>query len=143
MAKVFRLHTRESTILSKIESSKEQARRQAIKGVKDCIEPLSNAIAMKLVENNLVETTNKNGLEEQILKCLDKLNHIDEFEVDYQTAPFRNLTQHPNIVSLYVTAFVIEKLIDNKDVVDIFGSDEEIYFCINRQVLKHLTDNEK
>jgi hypothetical protein len=139
MAKIFRPGGREARILSKIESSKEYARRKAIAGIKDCIEPLSNAIAMKLVESNLVETTNKNVLEEQILKCLEKLSRADDFEIDYQNAPFRHITTQPNVVSLYVTAFVIETLINHKVVVDIFGSDEEIYLCINRQVVKFLS----
>ena len=138
MGKIFRPSSREARILSKIESSKEYARRKTIENIKDCIEPLSNAIAMKLVENNLVETTNKNVLEEQILKCLEKLSRADDFDIDYQNAPFRHITTQPNVVSLYVTAFVIETLINHKVVVDIFGSDEEIYFCINRQVVKFL-----
>ena len=138
MAKVFRPSSRESKILSRIESSKEYARRKAIGSIRDCIEPLSNAIAMKLVESNLVETTSKNILEEQILNCLEKLSHADEFDIDFQNAPFRNIVPQPNIVSLYVTAFVIETLINHKVVVDIFGSDEEIYLCINRQVTKFL-----
>ena len=91
MAKVFRPSSREASLISKIESSKEHARRRAISGVRDCIDPLSNAIAMKLVENNLVETTNKNSLEEQIIKCLDKLSRADDFDVDYQISPLRNL----------------------------------------------------
>jgi hypothetical protein len=139
MAKIFRPSSREAQILSKIESSKEYARRKTIESIKDRIEPLSNAIAMKLVESNLVETTNKNVLEEQILKCLEKLSRADEFEIDYQNAPFRHITTQPNVASLYVTAFVIETLINHKVVVDIFGSDEEIYLCINRQVVKFLS----
>ncbi|MEA1949680.1 MAG: hypothetical protein U9N83_20585 [Thermodesulfobacteriota bacterium] len=139
MAKIFRPSSREAQILSKIESSKEYARRKTIGGIKDCIEPLSNAIAMKLIENNLVETTNKNVIEEQILKCLEKLSHADDFEIDYQNAQFRHIVTQPNVVSLYVTAFVIETLINHKVVVDIFGSDEEIYLCINRQVAKFLS----
>jgi hypothetical protein len=138
MAKVFRPSSRESKILSRIESSKEYARRKAIGSIRDCIEPLSNAIAMKLVESNLVETTSKNVLEEQISNCLEKLTHADEFDIDFQNAPFRNIVPQPNIVSLYVTAFVIETLINHKVVVDIFGSDEEIYLCINRQITKFL-----
>jgi hypothetical protein len=138
MSKVFRPSTRESSILSKIESSKEHARRQAITSVRDFIDPLSNAIAMKLIEENLVETTSKNVVEEQIKLCLEKLVHSDDFDIDYQTAPFRNLVSQPHIVSLYVTAFVIEKLISNKYVVDVYGSDEDIYFCINKQVAKFL-----
>lgn len=139
MPKIFRSSSREAQILSKIESSKEYARRKTIGGIRECIEPLSNSIAMKLVENNLVETTNKNVLEEQILKCLEKLSHADDFDIDYQNAPFRHIITQPNVVSLYVTAFVIETLINHKVVVDIFGSDEEIYLCINRQVTKFLS----
>lgn len=138
MPKVFRPSTSESRIISKIESSKERARRMAIRGIKDCIDPLSNAIAMKLVENNLVETTNKNSLEEQINKCLDKLGRAEDFDIDYQIAPFRNLTPQLHVISIYVAAFIIEQLINHKDIVDIFGSDEEIYFCINQQVTKFL-----
>jgi len=139
MAKVFRPSSREAKILSRIESSKEYARRKAIQDARDCIEPLSNAIAMKLVENNLVETTNKTVLEEQITKCIDKLSRSDEFDVDYKISPFRHLVQNPHVVSLYITAFVIETLINHKAVVDVYGSDEEIYLCINRQVIKKLT----
>jgi hypothetical protein len=138
MAKMFRPSSRESSILSKIESTKEHMRRLAIGRIRDCVEPLSNGIATKLIEKNLIETTNKNELEEQFKKCLDKLSRQDDFEVDYQVAPIRNLVPQPQIVSLYVTAFVIEKLINHKDVVDVFGSDEEIYFTINQQVKKYM-----
>ncbi len=138
MAKVFRTSNREASILSKIESSKEYARRMTLKRIVDCIDPLSNAIATKLIETNLVETTNKNSLEEQINNCLDKLQRSDDFDIDYQVAPLRNLIHQPHVVSIYVTAFVIEKLINHKDVVDIYGSDEEIYLCIHQQVKRYL-----
>jgi hypothetical protein len=138
MAKVFRPSTREASILSKIESSKERRRRLAISTIRERAESVANTIAMKLVDAKLVETTNKNSLEEQITYCLEQLGRASDFDVDYQVAPLRNLVPNPNIVSLYVTSFVLEKLIDHKDVVDIFGSDEEIYYTINRQVEKAL-----
>ena len=138
MSKIFRPSHRESSLLSKIESSKEHARRRSISAVRDHIDALGNAIAMKLVENQLVETTDKNGLEEQIVKCLDTLGKSDEFDVDYLIAPYRNLVKHPHVVSLYVTAFLLEKLINHKTVVDIFGSDNDIYGCIHKQVTKVL-----
>jgi hypothetical protein len=138
MGKVFRPSSRESTILSKIESNKEHLRRLAISRVRDCSEPLANTIAMKHVEKNLIETTNKSTLDEQINKCLEKMNRLDDFDIDYQIAPLRHLVSQPHIVSLYVTSFVIEQLIKHKDVVDIFGSDEDIYFTIHEQVKKFL-----
>ena len=139
MSKRFRPSNRgESRLISKIASSTEYERRKSINSVNDHLEVLSNSISMKLVENNLIETHNKNSLEEQIVHCLEKLTHADDFHIDYQIAPIRNIVPNPNIVSLYVTAFVIEHLIEHKDIVDIYGSDEEIYTCINAQVLKHL-----
>ena len=138
MAKVFRPSSRESSILSKIESTKEHMRRLAISRVRDCSEPLANAITSKLIEKSLVETTNQNSFEEQVKGCLDRMTHMDDFDIDYQIAPFRNLVPQPQIVSLFVTAFVIEKMINHKDVVDIYGSDEELYFTINQQVKKFL-----
>jgi len=140
MSKRFRPSNRgEARLVSRIDSSKEYERRKAINAVADNPEKLSNAISMKLVESNLVETTNKNSLEEQITHCLEKLIHADDFDVDYQIAPIRNIVSNPHIVSLYVTGFVIEQVIKHKDTVDIYGSDEEIYACINRQVIKYLS----
>ena len=138
MAKVFRPSTREASILSKIESSKEHARRMAINAVRDNVEPLANAISMKLVEDKLVETTSKNALEEQIVYCLETLYRAEDFDIDYQIAPFRQLIPNPHVVSIYVTAFVIEKLINHKAVIDIYGSDEEIYHCIDQRVKNYL-----
>jgi hypothetical protein len=138
MGKVFRPSNRESSILSKIESSKEHARRRTISSARDHVDTLGSAISMKLVENQLVETTNKNSLEEQIVKCIEGLCRADDFDIDYMIAPYRQLVQHPNIVSLYVTAYLLEKLINHKSVVDIYGSDSEIYGCIHQQVIKIL-----
>ena len=138
MAKVFRPSSHEASILSKIESTKEHMRRLAISRVRDCSEPLANAITSKLIENKLVETTSQNSFEEQIRKCLDRMTRMEDFDIDYQVAPIRNVVPQPQIVSLYVTAYVIEKLIDHKDVVDIYGSDEELYLTINQQVKKFL-----
>jgi hypothetical protein len=138
MARVFRPSNREAKILSRIESSKERAQRHAIEQLKDVWDPLSNATAMKLIEENLIETTSKEDIQEQIGKSLQKLTRADDFDIDYQIAPFRNLVPRPNPVSLYLTAFVLEQLINHRSVEDIFGSDEEVYHCINRQVSKFI-----
>lgn len=140
MAKIFRPNNKESILLSKIESSKERERRVSINIVRDQAGSLSNSISMKLVENKLIETTSKNSLEDQILRKLDELGKADDFDIDYQIAPFRNLISNPNIISIYLTAFVLETLINHKDIIDIYGSDEEIYHCINNQTKKYMPE---
>lgn len=136
MGKTFHVGNRESKLLSKIESSKERERIQTINAVRNDVDAFSNKIAMKLVENGLIETVSKNTIQEQLAKCLDRLCRAEDFDIDYQVAPYRSVVSSPNIASLYITAFVVEKLIDHKDVIDIFGSDEDIYFCIQKEVAK-------
>ena len=138
MSKVFRPSRGESRILSRIETSKERARKLAIEQARNVSEPLGNALAMKLIEEKLIQTTSKEDIQKQIAASLEKLARSDEFEIDYQIAPFRNLVPRPNIVSLYLTAFVVEQLINHRSVEDIYGSDEEIYNCINRQVTRFI-----
>ena len=139
MPKFFRPNTREAAILSKIESSDEFFRKQYLKAISDYADILANAVSMKLVESGIVEIANKNILEEQIKKCLETISKASDFDIDFKTAPFRQIAVNPNIVSLYLTAFVIEDLINHRDVVDIYGCDNDIYFCINKQVVKYLS----
>ena len=136
MGKVFRPGSGEARILSRIESSKERAKQLAIQQVRNVVEPLSNALAMKLIEEKLILTTSKGDVEQQIAGSLEKLTHSDEFEIDYQIAPFRSVVPRPNVISLYVTAFVVEQLINHRSIEDIYGSDEEIYGCIHRQIAR-------
>lgn len=138
MGKVFRQSSRESKILSRIESNREYQRRQAQQQIPQCLDPLANALAQKLVENHLVETVSKNSLEEEFRSILDTLARADDFDIDYQIAPMRRLVANPNVISLYLTAWTVEKLLKHKDVVDIYGDDLEIYSCIQQQVGRFL-----
>ncbi len=138
MAKLFYTGNREAKLLSKIESSKERERIRTITTIRDNIDSLSNKVSMKLIESKLVETVSKSSIENQITRCLDTLCKAEDFDIDYMVAPFRTLISNPNIASLYLTAFIVEKLINHKDVIDVYGSDEDIYFCIQKEVAAFL-----
>ncbi|MCD4718934.1 MAG: hypothetical protein K8S13_03625 [Desulfobacula sp.] len=134
MAKIFYTGNREAKLLSKIESSKERERLRAISTIRDNIDAFSNKVSMKLIETGLVETVSKSSIENQIARCLDALCKAEDFDIDYTVAPFRTLISNPNIASLYLTAFIVEKLINHRDVIDVYGSDEDIYYCINKEL---------
>ncbi|WP_457551941.1 hypothetical protein [Desulfobacula sp.] len=141
MAKLFYTGNREAKLLSKIESSKERERIRTISIIRDNIDSFSNKVSMKLIESKLVETVSKSSIEKQIVRCLDTLCKAEDFDIDYMVAPFRSLISNPNIASLYLTAFIVEKLINHKDVIDIYGSDEDIYYCINKQLTAFLPNS--
>jgi hypothetical protein len=102
------------------------------------IDELADRISMKLIEERLIETTSKGDLQDQIQFALQKILDSEEFEIQYQVANLRTLVPRPNFISLFVTAYVVEKLIDHKCIVDIFGTDEEIYASVNKQVSRFI-----
>lgn len=134
MAKTFYTGNREARLLSKIESSKERERIRTINTIRDNLDAFSNKVSMKLIESGLIESVSKFSIENQIARCLDTLCKAEDFDIDYMVAPFRTLISNPNIASLYLTAFIVEKLIDHKDVIDVYGSDEDIYYCIQKEL---------
>jgi hypothetical protein len=134
MARDYRPNVRESSVISRLDSAKEAARAEAINRLYEVGEDLANRIAMKLIEKELIETKNKKELERQLAGCIKILITSEDFDVQYQIAPLRTLVKRPNFVSLYITAFIIEKLINHRTIVDIYGTDEEIYECVHSQV---------
>lgn len=100
----------------------------------DCVDELAQKLAMKLVNGNLIETKSQRDVEEQLAGCLGSLLNAEDFDIQYAIANFRNLVPQANRISLYVTAFIIERLIDHRSVVDIYGTDEEIYAVVNTEV---------
>ncbi|NOX33858.1 MAG: hypothetical protein GXP56_08990 [Deltaproteobacteria bacterium] len=134
MAKIFYTGNREAKLLSKIESSKERERIKTISTIRDNIDAFSNKVSMKLIETGLIETVSKSSIENQIARCLDTLCKAEDFDIDFMVAPIRTLISNPNIASLYLTAFIVEKLINHRDVIDVYGSDEDIYYCIQKEL---------
>ncbi len=134
MGREYRPNVRESAVISKLDHQKESRRYHAMNQLRLNIEEMADRISMKLIEERLVETTSKADMQDQIQFALQKVLDSEEFELQYQTANLRTLVPRPNFVSLFVTAYIVEKLIDHKCIVDIFGTDEEIYVSVNRQV---------
>lgn len=134
MARDYRPNIRESNVISRLDSAKEAARAGAINQLYEVGEDLANRIAMKLIEEKLIETKNKKELERQLAGCIKTLIAADDFDVQYRIAPLRTIVRRPNFVSLYLTAFIIETLINHRTIVDIYGTDEEIYKSVDSQV---------
>ncbi len=138
VAREYRPNVRESAVISKLDHAKESQRINAIHLLREHMDDLSAMVAMKLMEERLIETTSQNDLIDQIRRCLERLVDAEEFEVNFQTANVRTLVPRPHFVSLYLTAFIIEKLIDHKSIVELYGTDEDIYHSVNRQVNRYI-----
>jgi len=138
MAREYRPNVRESAVISKLDHAKESQRLNALNLLRQNIDEISSLIAIKLIEERLVETTSMEDLESQIHMCLENLLSAEEFEVQLQIANIRSLVTRPHFISLYVTAFITEKLINHKSIVEMYGTDEDIYRCVNKQVIRSI-----
>lgn len=136
MSRDYRPNARESAVISRLDHAKESQRSNALNLLREHLDNLSARIAMKLVEERLIETTNMDRLDAQLNGCLQTLLDAEEFEVQFQTANIRSLVPRPHFISLYVTAFIIDKLINDKCILEVYGTDEDIYNCVNAQVSK-------
>jgi hypothetical protein len=136
MAREHRPNARESAVISRLDHAKETERVNALYLLRENLETLSNRIAIRLIEKRLVETTNKDELENQLAICLRTLLTAEEFDIQYFVANVRSVVPRPHFVSLYLTAFIVEKLIEHRTIVDVFGTDEEIYRCVNNEVYR-------
>ena len=136
MAKEFFSNLREEKLLSRLDSSKDHNRERLLQQVRSHIEDLSNRLGQRLLDSGLVATSNRSELVRQIELCLRQMVSAEDFEIEYQTAPFRSVVPVPNFVSLYLTAFIVEKLIDHQSVEEIYGTDEEIYEAVDSVVAR-------
>ncbi len=138
MAKAHVSHTRttDKTIRA-IDRKREQERRKMFILARDNSEVLATKLVQRLIDRNIIETTSVENIQTVFEKQLRKLIDVEEFDMQLKLAPVRTLVQDPNIVSLYLTAFIIEDLIEHSDIQDIFGEDLDIYRSLD-SVLKAL-----
>jgi hypothetical protein len=136
MAREYRPNAKEFSVISRLDHAKETQRINALQQLRQNIDALSSRIGTKLIEERLVETLSKDELDNQIHYCMELLLAADDFDVQFQVANFRSLVPRPHFVSLFVTAYIIEKLINHKSIVEIYGTDEEIYRCVNSQIIR-------
>ncbi|MGC8719618.1 MAG: hypothetical protein ACP5TY_06380 [Thermodesulforhabdaceae bacterium] len=134
----FRPDGRETAVISRLDHEKEAMKNKALRLLKKHLDELSDRITMRLIEVKAVETTSKIELERQINICLQTLLTSEDIEIQYLTAPFRKVVPRPHFISLYVTAWILEKLIDHKCIIDIYGTDEEIYRYVNSEVSRFI-----
>lgn len=120
-----------------IDRKREQERKKMFIYAKENAEPLSIKLVQRLLDREILETTSVKNIQETIENQLKKIGFLEEFELQMKVAPIRTLVPDPNIVSLYLTQFIVEDLINHMDIQDIFGEDLDIYRAVD-SVLKIL-----
>ncbi len=94
-------------------------------------EELSTRLVQRLLDKHILETTSESAIREAFSKQLKKLSDMEEHEINFKIAPIRQLVPNANFISLYLTQYIIEDLIDHRDIEDIFGEEGDIYMAVD------------
>jgi len=92
---------------------------------------IATRLVQKLLDKHIIETTAEGEIREVFRKLFEKLPDMDEFDVQFKIAPIRQLAVNPNFISLYLTQYITEDLINHGKIQDIFGDDQEIYQVVD------------
>jgi hypothetical protein len=131
MARQFHSNSVAERTARDIDRKREQERRQMLQSVYRQAEDLATALVQRLLDRHIIETTSNRAMKEAFTDLFHKLPDMEEFDVQYKTAPLRGLVNDPNFISLYLTQYIIEDLIDHPKVQDVFGDDSEIYQAVD------------
>lgn len=113
-----------------IDRKREKERRQVMQQAFKNADELAIRLVQRLLDAKIIETTSDSALREVFAKLLRKLPEIEEFDLQFKVAPIRSLVANPNQISLYITAYITEDLVNHPKVQDVFGDDQEIYQAV-------------
>ena len=123
-------------LIKQLERQEKQQAFQQDRFFKYKLTEIHNKLSQTLLTEKIVETENPAAVSVSLLRGLKKALNSSPFDFDFFIAPIRDLVPRANRHSLYITQYILEVLIDDPSVVDVFGTDEEIYRIVNEVISK-------
>ena len=114
-----------------IDRKREQERKRMFIHARDHAEMLAIKLVQRLMDKKIIETTSVESMRTAFEKQLKSLAMLDDFDLQIKLAPLRTLVQDANIVSLCLTQYIVEDLVDHQDIQDIYGEDLDIYRAVD------------
>ena len=131
MARVFNNNSATDATIRAIDRKREQERRFMLSQAFKNAEEISTKLVQRLIDRHIIETNSEQTMRELFTDQLRTISNMEEFDIQFKIAPLRKLTTDPNFISLFLTLYVIEDLIDHPKVQDVFGDDLDIYLAID------------
>ncbi|MHB1015573.1 MAG: hypothetical protein ACYC2W_09890 [Desulfurivibrionaceae bacterium] len=120
-----------------IDRKRERERRYMMQLLYKNADELATKMVQRLLDKKIIEITDETAIRKIFHELFEKLSGMEEFDMLYKIAPLRQLVADPNFLSLYVTQYICEDLVENDKVQDVYGDDLEIYQVVE-SVLKVL-----
>lgn len=119
-----------------IDRKRERERQYMMKKSREMALELAISLVQRLLDQHIIETNSIHAIQETMARQLQQLGDMEEFDMQFKIAPIRNLTPDPNVISLYLTQYIVEDLINHPNIQDVFGDDLEIYRAVDSVLSK-------
>lgn len=93
---------------------------------------IHSKLTQDLLLNKIIETENPQAVSGLVMQGLSKAYKSNEFDFKYFIAPIRTIVPRPNPYALYLTQYILEVIIDDPNVIEVYGTDLEIYTLIDK-----------
>ncbi len=130
-------------LLKRLERQEKQQALGHSRFFKFKLPEIHNRLSQKLFMEKIIETDNPSAISNSLLVGMKKALKASEFDFKYFISPIRNLVAHPDPFALYISQYIMEILIKDPDVIDIYGMDEEIYSVVNDVISQSKTKFEE
>lgn len=114
-----------------LDRKRERERRGILSKARDNAPELAVRLVQRLLDGHILEISDVQSVQESVERQLRAPAEMEEFEIRLKVADIRTLVPDPNILSLYLTAYVIDDLMSHPQVKDVFGSDLDIYEAVD------------
>ena len=129
MARVFTSSSTDKAIRA-LDRKREQERYYTLSMAQKNAEELATKLVQRLLDREIIETTSDQALREVFADIFRNLSSMEEFDIQFKIAPIRSITNDPNFISLYITQYITEELLNHPKVLDVYGDDLEIYNAV-------------
>ncbi|MBW1915401.1 MAG: DUF507 family protein [Deltaproteobacteria bacterium] len=121
-------------LINRLDRQEKQQAFQQDRFFKFKLTEIHAGLSQALIMEKIIETDNAAAVSDSLLKGLKQMLKTNEFDFKYFIAPIRQLVPRPNIFSLYITQYILEIIMNDPHVIDIYGADEDIYKVVNRVI---------
>lgn len=128
--------TVQDKIINRLERKEKQEAFQRDRFFRFKLPEIHSRLSQTLLMEKVVETDNPSAVSDLLLKGLKQALRSNEFDSKYFVAPIRDIVPRPNLLSLYITQYILEVILNDPAVIDVYGTDVEIYQTVNRVITR-------
>ncbi len=121
----------QNKLINRLDRKEKQQAFQRDRFFKFKLPEIHSRLSQALLMEKVIETDNATACSDLILKGLKKILKTNEFDFKYFIAPIRNVVPRPNPISLFITQYILEVVINDPSIIDIYGTDADIYKVVN------------